>query len=242
MSLSPITRDELNEQVYASLAHAIAAGTLVPGQRLVEDELAVQFGISRAPVRDALRKLEHDGLVEPRGQRGKVVAVLTADDAWEVYSLRAALEGLAFRTVAGNLTPAATSELEDIIGEMSIQAQRGDVPALSALDVRFHGAVCRLSGHRRLVRSWTTMSRQIRLLSHRVVDIQYGNSAELGSIPLRHTALIALLQDGDPVAAEQGIREHIDAVADRNVRILRAGEGPAGGGASFAPKQSGEST
>lgn len=221
MPLSPITRDELNEQVYASLAHAIVTGTLVPGQRLVEEDLAVQFGISRAPVRDALRQLEHDGLVTPKGQRGKIVSVLTADDTWEVYSLRAALEGLAFRTVAGKLTPVAISELEEIVGEMSVQAGRGDLLALSALDVRFHEAVCRLSGHRRLMRTWTMMSRQIRLLSHLVVDIQYGHADELSSIPARHTALIDLLQGGDTAVAEAGVRQHIEVVAERNIKIMR---------------------
>lgn len=221
MPLSPITRDELNEQVYASLAHAIVTGTLVPGQRLVEEDLAVQFGISRAPVRDALRQLEHDGLVTPKGQRGKIVSVLTADDTWEVYSLRAALEGLAFRTVAGKLTPVAISELEEIVGEMSVQADRGDLLALSALDVRFHEAVCRLSGHRRLMRTWTMMSRQIRLLSHLVVDIQYGHADELSSIPARHAALIDLLQGGDTAVAEAGVRQHIEVVAERNIKIMR---------------------
>jgi DNA-binding GntR family transcriptional regulator len=222
MPLSPVNRDELNEQVYASLAHAIVTGTLVPGQRLVEEELALQFGVSRAPVRDALRQLEHDGLVTPKGQRGKIVSVLTADDTWEVYSLRGALEGLAFRTVAGKLTPVSTRELEDIVAEMTVQADRGDLLALSALDVRFHEAVCRLSGHRRLMQTWTMMSRQIRLLSHLVVDIQYGHTAdELSSIPARHTALFDLLQGGDAAAAEAGVRQHIEVVADRNIKIMR---------------------
>ena len=71
--------------------------------------------------------------------------------------------------------------VEEIVAQMTVEAANGDVPALSALDVTFHEAVCRLSGHRRLLHSWTNMSRQIRLLSHRIVEVQYGGAADLGA-------------------------------------------------------------
>lgn len=221
MSLQPIERGELNARVYAALAHAIASGVLGSGRRLVEDELAEEFGVSRAPVRDALRLLESHGLVESVGRRGKIVTMLTADDAWEVYSLRAAHEGLAFRLVTGKLEQDGLTELMDIITEMKKLANSGDLAGLSTLDVKFHEAVCRMSGHGRLLQNWKNMSMQIRVLSHRVVDTEYAENENLKAIPKRHLDLIHLLQAGDTDAAEQGVRAHIGAVADRIVRVMR---------------------
>lgn len=221
MSLAPIERGDLNVQVYDSLAHAIATGVLRSGQRLVEDELAEQFDVSRAPVRDALRTLESHGLVESVGRRGKIVTMLTADDAWEVYSLRAAHEGLAFRLVAGNLDKTNKAELMDIVSQMSSLAKTGDLSGLSVLDVKFHEAVCRMSKHGRLLQNWKNMSLQIRLLSHRVVDIEYGEKENLKAIPQRHLDLITLLEAGDSDAADQGVRSHIGVVGERIVRVMR---------------------
>jgi GntR family transcriptional regulator, gluconate operon transcriptional repressor len=224
MSLQPVERGDLNSQVYDALAHAIASGVLRSGRRLVEDELAVEFGVSRAPVRDALRLLESHGLVESVGRRGKIVTMLTADDAWEVYSLRAAHEGLAFRLVAGRLDESGSAELMDIIGDMDTLAQAGDLPGLSMLDVKFHEAVCRMSGHGRLLQNWKNMSLQIRLLSHRVVDIEYAGKENLKAIPKRHLDLIDLLKAGGSDAAEQGVRSHIQVVGDRIVGVMREHE------------------
>jgi DNA-binding GntR family transcriptional regulator len=127
---------------------------LAPGQRLVEDQLAIQLGVSRAPVRDALKALEHDGLVISAGRRGKVVTTLSAHDAWEVYSLRAALEAMGIRLAIARGEETLLAELEVILAEMRRAAADGDRAGASALDVRFHETICRSSGHERLVRAW----------------------------------------------------------------------------------------
>src|SRR5438093_12342821 len=100
MALGPVRRGTLKEQLLDSLRRAIASGAFPPGQRLVEGDLATQLGVSRAPIREAIGHLLQEGLVEVRGGRGIFVRSLTARDAREIYTLRAALETLAATMLA----------------------------------------------------------------------------------------------------------------------------------------------
>lgn len=222
--LEVIENPDLVDRVYVRLRRAIHEGTLPPGERLVERQLADRLGVSRAPVRDALHMLEQDGLVASTGRRGKAVATLSAQDSWEVYSLRAALEAMAFRIAAARATPEAISELETIVAEMRDHCEEGDAPLLATLDMRFHEAACRASGHGRLLWAWTAMSRQIQLLLHvdtRVAEAQYQDVRGLAD---RHEKLLVAIRNRDGDAAESLARAHIDAVAERVTAVLSAAE------------------
>ncbi len=215
--LEPIQRPDLFDDVYARLRNAILLGVLAPGERLVEDQLAARLGVSRAPIRDALRSLEIDGLVMASGRRGKVVSTLSASDAWEVYSLRATLEAMGIRLAIEHLSDALLTELDGLVADMRRAAAAGDLSRLSTLDVRFHEAVCRASGHGRLLAAWRGMSGQIRLLSQQVIDTLY---QDLADVPDRHARLIDALRAGDAQAAEHEVRDHIDSVAARVTATL----------------------
>ena len=219
--LEPINRPDLVDDVYHRIRHAIFAGTLAPGERLVEDLLAAQLGVSRAPIRDALKVLERDGLVGSAGKRGKVVSLLTARDAWEVYSLRSTLEAMAIGLAMQSATPRLFDELDALVADMEPATAAADHELLSDLDVRFHGAICRASGHDRLLRAWESMSIQIRLLSLQVIETIY---ADLHAIPSRHASVVASLRAGDERLAEAAIRSHIDSVSERVVRVLKSAE------------------
>jgi DNA-binding GntR family transcriptional regulator len=215
--LEPIQRADLFADVYGRLRNAILVGTLPPGERLVEEQLASRLGVSRAPVRDALRALEADGLVMAAGRRGKVVSTLSTRDAWEVYSLRSTLEAMGIRLAIGHRSESLLSELDGIVAEMRRASTEKDLAKLSALDVRFHEAVCRASDHDRLLDAWHGMSNQIRLLSQQVVDTLY---RDLTDVPERHARLVAAIRAGDADAAEREIRGHIDSVAQRVTATL----------------------
>jgi DNA-binding GntR family transcriptional regulator len=219
--LEPIENPDLIDRVYLRLRRAIHEGTLAPGERLVERQLGERLGVSRAPVRDALLMLEQDGLVASAGRKGKIVATLSAQDAWEVYTLRATLEAMAFRLAASRATPAAIAEMESIVAEMRARRDDWDADAVAALDMRFHEAACRASGHGRLLWAWTAMSRQIQLLLHvdaHVAEAQYQD--RLG-LPDRHERLLAAIRSGDADAAEAQARAHIDGVTELVVAALR---------------------
>ncbi len=202
---------------------AILEGEIAPGTRLVERDLADRLQVSRAPVRDALRALHHEGLVSARGRKGLCVNSLSARDAWEVYTIRAALESLAARLACERLTPEALRELREIVAAMEQASRARDVEELSSLDVRFHERMCRISGHRRLLAMWSGMAAQIRLLSGRVVQTLYG---DLNDVTARHRSLLAILEtrDAERLAAE--IEHHIDSVAQRVIKQLDTMEQP----------------
>jgi len=217
----PINRPDLVDDVYHRIRHAIFVGALAPGERLVEDLLATQLGVSRAPVREALLALERDGLVGSVGKRGRVVALLSARDAWEVYSLRSTLDIMGARLVMREPDNRLFEELEGIVREMQKASLKSDLPTLSALDVQFHEAIIRASGHRRLLRAWQGMSHQIRLLSQQVVDTIYTDSL---AIPERHAVLLAAIRGGDADVAAKEIERHIESVMDRVTRVLQGAQ------------------
>jgi DNA-binding GntR family transcriptional regulator len=219
--LEPIVQPDLVENVYSRLRHAILAGNLGPGMRLVEDPLAARLGVSRAPVRDALRRLEADGLVVSQARRGKVVATLFAQDAWEVYSLRSALEVMAIRLAIARAPAGLAGDLDDIVRAMQEASHQHDLIALSSLDVRFHDAISQASGHSRLIKVLDGMHDQIRLLSLQVIDTLYANSED---IPARHMKLAEAIKAGDADAAEAAVRTHIDSVAHRVVSAMQEAE------------------
>lgn len=228
--LEPIETRDLVDQVYQRLRRAIREGALKPGERLVERQLGEQLGVSRAPVRDALHRLEQDGLVAAAGRRGKVVATLSAQDAWEVYSLRASLEAMAFRLAAERATPAAIAELEGIVAEMRARGEDGDADAIARLDMRFHEAACRASGHGRLMWAWTAMSRQIQLLLHVDTQVAAAQYQDVRGQASRHEALLDAVRAGDGDRAARLAGSHIDAVSERVIGVLAAAGSLSGSG------------
>jgi DNA-binding GntR family transcriptional regulator len=231
VQFAPLVQENLHERVQAQIMHAIHDGTLAPGQRLVEDRIAASLHVSRAPVREALRVLEREGLVEAKGRRGRFVAQVSAHDAWEVYTLRSALEGMAFHLAAGRASAEALQDLSNIVEEMRRVSRTGDRKLLSELDTRFHETACRLSGNVRLYENWLSMFRQIRHLSGRVLDTLY---SDLNEVPGRHEHLVDLLAAGDPAAAEAAARSHIDPIATRIINALQEIEQRRGGPVDWA--------
>lgn len=148
----------LNDLVTAALRSAIMEGRFKPGERLVEDRIARLFGVSRNPVREALRILRSEGLVEIAPRRGASVAALSPEEAREVIELRAALEGLSARLAARRCTPEIAAGLQAILDAGSAAARRGDVAALRRLNDEFHQALAR-SGSNRFLSEFMTALR-----------------------------------------------------------------------------------
>jgi DNA-binding GntR family transcriptional regulator len=219
--LEPIDDADLVDRVRARLREAILGGSLAPGERLVESELAGRLRVSRAPVRDALRMLEFDGLVTSAGRRGRFVTVLSGRDAWEVYTLRENLEAMAFGLVVGRCPSDVLARADAIVNEMQVASDAGDRGALSELDVRFHRLICVTSDHERLLSAWDGMANLIGLLSRQVVGTQYD---DLHAVPERHALLVAAIREGDVESATAAIRSHIGSVARRVMARLEAGD------------------
>jgi DNA-binding GntR family transcriptional regulator len=133
--------DVLAQELARALQGEIVSGRLAPETRLVEEEVAQAYGISRSPVREALRRLEQDGLVLREARRGIWVAPIGRADLDEVYSCRVALEGLAAEQAARSRNPAHVAQLEAAFADMAGAHARGDVPGYFLGNVAFTDAI-----------------------------------------------------------------------------------------------------
>lgn len=199
-----IRRDEIAN----ILRNAILDGTLPMGFPLVEVQIARQLRTSRAPLREALRQLEHEGLVVTVRHRGTTVVTLSEEDIEEIFSLRAALEAFAVRRAfeRGNVE-ALVADLASRIEQMASHVAAGDVRNAQEEDFAFHEAIIRAPCHSRLLRVWATMLGQLRLAFRAFhKHPEYPGFANLAD---RHRSILAAVQSGDLARAEATIVEHI---------------------------------
>jgi DNA-binding GntR family transcriptional regulator len=195
---------------YEDLRHAIVSGELLPGERLLEEELSARLGVGRAAVRMALVRLEHDRLIEHERNRGARVRRVSEIEAVEILEARAALEGLAARHAAQNADDEAVAELRAIIDEMRQLREGGDLLGVSNANARLHGRILELSGHE-------TAKRLSETLSSQVVRFQY-RTVLLPGRPERsyaeHTEIVESIAARDAEAAERAMRHHLSQVAE----------------------------
>ena len=154
MSLGPAVESKpIREIAYETLKHAIITGELPAGSRIVETEYAERMHISRTPLREALRKLERDGLVEYMLRRGVVVRAFTIADVEEIYTIRNALEMLTLPAIIQNATPKDIALLRGLLNEMDPVNIRSDIPTLSPMARSFHAQLTAISGQKRIIRA-----------------------------------------------------------------------------------------
>ena len=152
--LSPIHLDAykpLREVVVETLRQAIQNGTLQPGERLMEIPLAEELGVSRTPIREAIRKLELEGFVIMMPRRGAYVANITLKDITQVFELRSALEELAAGLAAERITEEEIETLERMLVEIGEHMENKDMERVVAADVAFHEVLYKASRNDRLV-------------------------------------------------------------------------------------------
>ena len=165
--LQPIRPNQLlAEEAVVQLRQAIVEGRLQPGEHLAENGLAQQLGISRSPVREALRLLEREGLVVGLPNRGTFVRKFSAHDVEEIFALRVAIESLAAEWAIERLNEADFQELEKLLEVQRAAVAAGDMQHLNEADINFHEYICRRSGHSRLIGVWQGIRSQCLTLFH----------------------------------------------------------------------------
>jgi len=195
--------------VLSSLREAILAGALPPGSRLRQERLAGQFGTSRIPVREALRALEHEGLVTSFPYRGFTVTELDADDIEEVYELRILLESHAVRLAVPLMTDEDLTTLEQLYGDMA-RAQAGE--AQLAARERFYIRLYSMAGRPRLVTLIARLRQEV-ARSLRWPTLQHA--------PEHHERFFEAVRAGDAEGAAAQLASHYRRVAiliRRNIR------------------------
>jgi DNA-binding GntR family transcriptional regulator len=218
VDLPPLRPEGLPHQVHARLVQALRDGRLKPGDRLIETDLAVALQVSRTSVREALRLLETSGLVVSTPHRGTYVAEIDADDARDLYTLRAVLEAHAAGHLARQPQPELFAQLQQLVDDIGQAVRAEETERIVDLDVDFHRALCTAPGNRRLLETWTGMMDKIRTLLLTKYRL-YDDSADIAQ---SHQVLLDACRDGDPALAARRVEAHITDTAERVLRELAA--------------------
>jgi len=201
-SLVAVIADELRRQVLS--------GKYRPGQRLPEMGLAQELGVSRPPLREAMRLLEHEGLLRSEPRHGMFVAPLTVEDIREIYSFRFALESLAVELCLPLTDSTRLQPLRESVERMKRCVSEGDLAALTVENFQFHWEMTALAGHKRLQQAYATLVGQLQMcmaMNLRFRESLIGNRHDVVE---RHELLIALLEAGDLSAVKQALANHGD--------------------------------
>ena len=196
----------LAAQVADAIVDAIGAGTVAPGQRLVETDLARRLAVSRVPVREALRLLESQGIVVSMPYRGMRLMEVSADRLRKILEVRLALETMAafmLRAVCRD-NPQVLAPLEAISAQLHAAALAGDRFGIATLDTRFHRTMCRLTGNEILLAAWEPLACQLTII--------FGLSTlqnDMAAIAEEHVVLTELLRGGDEAALKRNLQLHI---------------------------------
>ena len=200
-------------EAYARVREAIRDGTLPPGVRLTETDLAARFGVSRTPIRQAIAKLEAEGLLTHEPRRGLSVTRPDHGQMVELYVMREILEGAAARLAAQHASETEIAAMEELVaGEPAIFA---DAPRLAAVNQRLHGLLYLAAHNRYLLRSLEQLSATMALLPSLLT---LGGRAEQAHA--EHLALLAALHARDGEAAAEAAKRHARAAQRQRLAWL----------------------
>ena len=219
LTFQPMTESRpIREIAYDVLKKAIITGEIPAGERIVETEYADRLHISRTPLREALRKLERDGLVEYVMRRGVVVHAFTTEDVDQIYTIRNSLEMLTLPYIIENATAEDIAALREKLASMDALIARDDVEGLSPLARDFHTCLTAISGKNRILRVIEGQDEYIRRFS--AMAIQQENRRS--SAHEEHHKLVDLVEKKDLPALEELMHHHIERSKECCLAALKA--------------------
>ena len=207
-SLPQLAPASMRSRASDVLRAAIVNGQLVPGDRLKEVELAERFGISRAPVREALRELEHEGLVVSLPYRATEVVGVSQEEITEVLvPIRITLETFAFRKALPQVTEGDFATLERLVAAMREAGKRADLDALAEADVRFHEVMIERSGQHHCAQLWRSIEPRVRAYFRRDASAHARTDAD--EVADEHQELLDAIRAGDEGVLTATLERHI---------------------------------
>lgn len=199
-------RLSLADQIEAMLRQAIIEGELRAGTRLVELEIAREVGTSQAPVREALQRLEQDGLVERKSRTATFVTPIAWEEMHDIFLLRSIVEGLASRRVAECITAEQSAQLQRLLVEMQVAGHANDIRGVVETDMTFHRLILGWSGNATLLRIWAPLYAQLHRL---LVTTHPYFFPSLDEVAETHRPVVEALIAHDPERAAQAMGDHI---------------------------------
>lgn len=211
--LGGVDSRDLTTQVLARLRQALISNAIPPGEHLVESDIAAQMGVSRAPVREAIRMLDQEGLVEYFPYRGAVSVGMSESELDVCYELRATIESHAGEQLTGTAGEDIVAALEELVDRMEDDRDR-EAEHLIALDVDFHRLLVESAGHHFLLRRWENLNGIMRVRILQSLERPGELSAFFRQdFAHSHREILEAIRQDSPTRTQAVIREHILSVA-----------------------------
>lgn len=214
--LTPVARESTASIIATQLRDAIVRGAIRAGSQLSEADLALQFGVSRGPLREAMQRLVQEGIVRSERNRGLFVIVLDDDDVDDIYVARSAVEGAALSVALRRDGPRAAASLAAVCEEMRAAEARGDDQGVSDADLRFHETLVAEAASQRLARMHRTLLVETRMCLTALEESRRPSS----DVVDEHQGIVKAMQDGDQARALQLLDAHMD---EARARLLGGG-------------------
>jgi Transcriptional regulators len=211
----------LRDVVFKTLRQAILLGELKPGERLMEIQLANKLGVSRTPIREAIRKLELEGLVLMIPRKGAEVAEIKEKSLRDVLEVRKALEELSAELACDRITPEMIEELRGAAGHFRKMLKGADVTEIAKADVRFHDVIYKAADNQRLMQLLSNLGEQ--MYRYRVEYLK--DPAVHGKLLKEHEEIINCIKRGDKEEAVKIVCEHIDNQVTAVSDVIRTKKG-----------------
>ena len=213
-----LTGASLGERVYEELEAGILSNRIKPGEVLVELKLSAEYGISRTPVREAIRMLEQKGLVEVVPHKGAVVLGIDEKDLEDIYTIRMYIEGLAAKWAAARITADQLRDLTEIVDLQEFYHMKNAPIKINDLDSRFHERLYQYSGSR-------TLSHTLSELHHMILwfrELSFSSEGRAEKAIEEHRQILDALTKGDGELAERLTVEHISNAKNTLLEIIKS--------------------
>lgn len=199
-----IDNTPLSEKIAETIRNNILKGVMKPGERLVEPKLSEMLGISRTPIREALRLLESEGFIEIIPRRGAVVTEITPKDVDDIFILKMKLESLAASLATGRMDDADLKRLHEIADKIRRGSPKG-YPQLVTWNAEFHNVFIHKCGNERLIK----MLEGLQLQYKRATAYSFSELGRVRSVDEEHDLIIKAFEDGDSEKAGKLVSEHV---------------------------------
>lgn len=200
----------ISEELVKRIRAMIFAGELRPGERLVEERLAQHFGVSRPPLREAMRVLARDGIVTSSPRRGFIVTTMSGDDVREIYDLRLVLERAAVELSVPVKDPRRLQPVRDALDRMRQHAAQNDPDIMLEANSAFHSALIALPGNSRIIAAYATILEQLEMCM--AINLRFRRELykDPQDVVRRHEHLLALIEAGEMDPLVDAIVHHGD--------------------------------
>ena len=207
----------LREIVYVELKRQILVGEIAPGTRMMEVELADVMGVSRTPVREAIRKLEKEGLVTIEPRKGAYASNISIKDMVDVLEVRQGLEGMAAAIASGKITERQKADLLNVVEKYKAAVESANIEEIIKYDEEFHSMIISISGNKTLMQVFSTVQE----LALRFRYIYYDDFNRYESMPREHQLIEEAIMSGDAEKARVAAGDHVSKLKEF---ILNEGE------------------